>query len=104
MDDISSTLYALEPVKEVEPDSGLDGGPLSDRTSSMGMRCKNSLISLEMGKGKVMIMQSRRRILLALIVLVENLTMVVSARIIKVRHTVSRVLDQVKSSLSIQTK
>ncbi len=67
MDDTLSPPYTLEPVEEVELDSGSDDSPSSDRASSTGMRRKNSLTSLEMGEGKVMIMQSRRRISLALI-------------------------------------
>ncbi len=51
-----------------------------------------------------MIMQSRRWILLTPIVPIEDLAMVAPARITKVRFTVSRALDQVESSPSIQTK
>lgn len=93
MYDISSLPCALESVEEVESDSGSDSGPLSDRASPMGMRRKNSFIFLEMGEKKVIIKQSRWQILLAPIVLIENLTMVAHACTTKVKHIVNRVRD-----------
>ncbi len=101
MDDTSSLPYALELVEEVELNSGSDGGSLLDRASLTEIRRKNSLTSLKMGKGKIMTMQNRRRILLALIVLVKDLTIVALACITKVRLIISRALDQVKLSPSI---
>lgn len=63
MDDILSFPYILESVEEVESDSGLDVGLLFDKAFLTGMRRKISLTSLEIGKEKVMIIQSRWQIL-----------------------------------------
>lgn len=101
MNDTSSLPYALERIEKVELDSGSDSGSLLDRASLTEIRRKNSLTSLEMGKGKIITMQNRRRILLALIVLVEDLTMVTLSCIAKIKLIISRALDQIKSSPSI---
>lgn len=83
----------LEPIEEIKPDIRSDSSFLLDRVSSTRMRCKNYLNSLEMGKGKVMIMQNRRQILLVPIVLIENLVIIMSTYTTKVRPTISRTLD-----------
>lgn len=89
-------------METVEPDLGSDGDFLSDKVFLTGNR--KFLNFLVMSGGKIIIMQSKRRILFIPIVPVKNLAIVTPTAIIKIKLTISRVLDQVKSFLLTQTK
>lgn len=102
MDATLSSSYMLESVEKVEPDLGSDGDFLSDKIFLTGNR--EFLNFLVMSRGKIIIMQSKRRILFIPIVPVKNLAIVTPTAIIKIKLIVSRVLDQVKSFLLTQTK